>query len=202
MEQSFGGQLTLRTNAPRRGAFGPKTAPLWLNLCNRMDESENSTEQIRKYAREAGLEVEGRTRGQLCKDLALFYGETLEEGGAEFSSDRMKPSVFGTPASGSSVFGTPASENPFTPNKPAGGFTSLEDMLKEKKVGGYSDDWEDPKEKNRNRDQKQAISRDLHFGQVRMGYSAVQKPVKHLARPSILQNAGLWTKPTLSITSF
>ena len=152
------GSITLRSKSDKRASFEPRRQPLWLSLCNKMADSEKTYQEIRGFAENAGIDVIGKTRAQLCKELALFFGEKLEIEESEESSNiydqSSRENLFSrrSPSPRENLFSrTPPSprENLFSrrspsPKKiPSGGGT-LEDLLKEKKVGGYSEDWDKP----------------------------------------------------------
>ena len=152
------GTITLRSKSDKRGGFKPKNEPIWLSLCNKMDDSEKTYQEIRGFAENAGIDVIGKTRTQLCKELALFFEEKLEiEESSNIYDQSLRENLF-------------SRRSPSPKKIPSGGGT-LEDLLKEKKVGGYSEDWNKPPpskhkdEYDKNVQQYKSCEEEYYIGQ-------------------------------------
>ena len=72
--------LTRKKELPRI-----KKGPLWMTFCRRL-ESRYGLSQVRKFARQVGIDTKGKSKRELCVELAKNYEELLEvEGGGEIT---------------------------------------------------------------------------------------------------------------------
>ena len=49
--------------------------PLWEYLCNKLDKTNNTSLQIRKYAKEYSIEIQGKNKKELCQELSKNFKE-------------------------------------------------------------------------------------------------------------------------------
>ena len=140
MEQSDQGQIgaiiTTRTRTGKRAAFEPKKGPEWLELCNKMDDSNHSDSQIRRFAEDVGIPTMGRNRSDICKDLAMFHGEKLKSDESEISIFELKPPNIDEAEVAEVISLKDIPEEPPSESKKLG------DLLKRDDVG-YTDDYWD-----------------------------------------------------------
>jgi hypothetical protein len=55
-----------------------ESIPSWMFLCNKMNNSENTNAQIRKYAKDEGIDIKGKSRNALCRELAKSYDKKIK----------------------------------------------------------------------------------------------------------------------------
>jgi hypothetical protein len=68
----------------QNSSFGVKIEPLWMSLSREISKSTNTDSQIRDIAISEGINVNGKDRNTISKELGIFYEERLKkEGGGE-----------------------------------------------------------------------------------------------------------------------
>jgi hypothetical protein len=55
-----------------------KSVPSWMFLCDKMNNSKDTDIQIRKYAKDTGIDVAGKNRKTLCKEIAKSYDKKIK----------------------------------------------------------------------------------------------------------------------------